>query len=115
MRKYLDDAGGDIEILHLSPHIIQINPIEVEWREIRATIADIFFDGLDSMRDTIRQIIHNGEMPIVKMAAGTIAARYISELSRGRKRSVRIAILYKSICLRTRTSSTTSPRQVIRW
>ncbi|MYB30763.1 MAG: hypothetical protein F4Y18_07015 [Cenarchaeum sp. SB0663_bin_5] len=67
MRKCLDDSGGDIEILHLPPHTSQLNPIEVEWREIRAAIADIFFYGLDSMRDAIRQVIRNGEIPIVKM------------------------------------------------
>ncbi len=67
MRKCLDDSGGDIEILHLPLYAPQLNPIEIEWREIRAAIADIFFDILDSMRDAIRQIIRNGEIPIVKM------------------------------------------------
>ena len=67
MRKCLDDAGGDVEILHLPPRTPQLNPIEVEWREIKAAIADIFFDGLDRMRDAIRRMIRNGEIPIVKM------------------------------------------------
>ena len=66
MRRCLDDSGGDIEILHLPPHTAQLNPIEVEWKEIRAAIIDIFFDGLDSMRDAIRRMIRNREIPIVK-------------------------------------------------
>ena len=37
-------------------------------------IADIFFDGLDRMRDAIRRIIRNGEMPIVKMFGWLLAA-----------------------------------------
>ena len=27
--------GGDVEILHLPPRTPQLNPIEVEWREIK--------------------------------------------------------------------------------
>ena len=74
MRKCLDDAGGDVEILHLPPHTPQISPIEVEWREIRAAIADIFFDGLYRMRDAIRWMIRNGEIQIVKTFDWLLAA-----------------------------------------
>lgn len=67
MRACLDDMSGDVEILHLPPHTPQLNPLEIQWREIKAAIADILFGGLDKMRDTIRQMILNGEMPIVRM------------------------------------------------
>lgn len=67
MRKCPDDSGGDIDILHLPLYAPQLNPIEIEWREIKAAIADIFFDDLDSMRDAIRRMISNGEIQIVKM------------------------------------------------
>lgn len=61
------NAGGDVEMIHLPPRTPQLNPIEVEWREIRAAIADTFFDSLDRMRDAARRMIRNGEMPFVKM------------------------------------------------
>ncbi len=48
--------------------------IEVEWRGIKAAIADIFFGGLDKMRDAIRRMIRNGEIPIVKMFDWLLAA-----------------------------------------
>ena len=67
MRKCLDDADGDMEILHISPHTPQLNPIEIEWWEIRTAIADIFFGGLDKMRDMIIRMFHNKEIPIVKL------------------------------------------------
>lgn len=54
-------------MLHLPPRTPQINPIEVERREIKAAIAYISFDGLDKMRDTTRRMIRNGEIHIVKM------------------------------------------------
>ena len=55
-------AGG---IIHIPPHTPQLNPIEIEWREIKAAIADIF-GGPDKMRDAIICMLHNKEMPTVK-------------------------------------------------
>lgn len=52
---------------HPSPRTAQINPAGTEWWEIRAAIADILFDGLDGMRDAIRQIIGNGQMQAARM------------------------------------------------
>ncbi|MCE2509331.1 MAG: hypothetical protein J4G04_08625 [Nitrosopumilaceae archaeon] len=40
---------------------------EIEWREIRAAIADIFFGSLDKMRDAIMVWFRNREIPIVKL------------------------------------------------
>lgn len=74
MRKCLDDADGDVEILHLPARTPQLNPIEVEWREIKAAIASIFFDGLEKMRNAIRRMIRNGKIPIVKMFDWLLAA-----------------------------------------
>ena len=45
----------------------QLNPIEMQWREIKAAIADIFFRGLDKMRDAIMEWLHNKEIPISKL------------------------------------------------
>ena len=61
-------------MVHIPPHTPQLNPIEIQWREIRAAIADIFFGGLDKMRDAIRRMIRNGGMPIVKMFGWLLAA-----------------------------------------
>lgn len=60
-------------MLHLPPRTPQPSPIEVEWRKIKTAVADIF-DGLDRMRDAIRRMIRNGEMPIVKMLDWLLAA-----------------------------------------
>ena len=74
MRKCLEDAGGDVEMLHLPAHTPQLNPIKVEWREIKAAIANIFFGSREKMRDAIRRMIRNGEIPIVKMFDWLLAA-----------------------------------------
>lgn len=41
--------------------------IEIEWREIKAAIADTFFGGLDKMRDAIIRMLYNKEIPIVRL------------------------------------------------
>ena len=39
-----------------------LNPIEIQWQEIKASIADL--GGLEKMRDAI---LYNKEIPIVKL------------------------------------------------
>ena len=51
MREYVAGTnGGRRNHAHPLPTPPQLNPIEIEWREIKAAIADIFFGGLDKMR-----------------------------------------------------------------
>ena len=58
MSEYVAGTNGAVEIIHIPPHTPQLNPIETEWREIKAAIADIFFGGLDKMRDAIIRMLH---------------------------------------------------------
>ena len=74
MRKCLEGAGGDVEVLHLPAHAPQLNPVGVAWREIKAAIANVFLDGPEKMRDAIRWRIRNGEIPTVKMFDWLLAA-----------------------------------------
>ena len=67
MSKYIASTNGAVEMVHIPSHTPQLNPIETEWREIRAAIADIFFGGLDKMRDAIIRMLRNREMSIVKL------------------------------------------------
>ena len=67
MRDYISGTDGAVEMVHIPPHTPQLNPIEIQWREIRAAIADIFFGGLDKMRDAIIRMFHNKEIAIVKL------------------------------------------------
>ena len=67
MSEYIAGTDGAVEMVHIPSHTPQLNPIETEWREIRAAIADIFFGDPDRMRDAIIRMFHNGEIPIVKL------------------------------------------------
>ena len=67
MNDYIKSAKGDVVLWSLSPRTPQHNPIEIQWREIRRAVADIFFGGLDDLQKRIRQLLHSGDVPIVKL------------------------------------------------
>ena len=67
MDKYIKSTKGDVVLWFLPPRTPQHNPIEVQWREIRRAVADLFFGGLDELQKRIRQLLHSGEVPIVKL------------------------------------------------
>ena len=66
MRDYISGTDGAVEMVHIPPHTPQLNPIEIQWREIRAAIADVF-GSPDKMRDAIIRMFHNKEIAIVKL------------------------------------------------
>ena len=69
--KQMDDCikstKGDVVLRFLPPRTPQHNPIEIQWREIRRAVADIFFGRLDELQKRIRQLLHSGEVSIVKL------------------------------------------------
>ena len=67
MNDYIARTDGAVEMVHIRPHTPHLNPIEMEWREIRAAIADIILGGLDRMRDAIIRMLHSREIPIVQL------------------------------------------------
>ena len=67
MDEYIESTKGDVVLWFLPPRTPQHNPIEVQWREIRRAVADLFFGGLDELQKRIRQLLHSGEVPIVKL------------------------------------------------
>ena len=67
IRYYISGTNGTVEMVHIPLYTPQLNPIEIEWREIKAVTADTFFRGLDKMRDAIIHMFRNREIPIVKL------------------------------------------------
>ena len=67
MSDYIESTKGDVVLWFLPPRTPQHNPIEIQWSEIRRAVADIFFGGLDELQKRIRQLLHSGEVPIVKL------------------------------------------------
>ena len=45
MNDYIKSTKGDVVLWFLPPRTPQHNPIEMQWREIRRAVADIFLEG----------------------------------------------------------------------
>ena len=43
MPHYINSTNGAVEMIHFLPHTPQLNPIEIEWMDIKRAVADIFF------------------------------------------------------------------------
>ena len=69
MKDYIKNTKGNVVLWFLPPCTPQHNPIEIQWRGIRRAVADIFFGGLDELQKRIRQLLHSGKVPIVKLFA----------------------------------------------
>ena len=67
MRDHIAATNGNVEMIHFLPHTPQLNPIEIQWREIKRAIADIFFGGLEKLQEAVMRMLKNGEIAIVKM------------------------------------------------
>ena len=67
MTYYVNSTNGTVEMIHFLPHTPQLNPIEIEWREIKRAVADIFFGGLDELQEAIRRMLANEEIAMVKL------------------------------------------------
>ena len=67
MTHYINSTDGAVEMIHFLPHTPQLNPIEIEWREIKRTVADIFFGGPDELQEAITRMLANEEIAIVKL------------------------------------------------
>ena len=64
MDDYIESTKGDVALVVSAPSTPQHNPKEVQWREIRRAVADIFFAGLDICKTRIWQLLHSGEVPM---------------------------------------------------
>ena len=67
MPHYINGTNGAVEMIHFLPHTPQLSPIEIEWREIKRAVADIFFGGLDELQEAITRMPANEWIAIVKL------------------------------------------------
>ena len=67
MDEYIPSTKGDAVLWFLPHRTPQHNPTEIQWRKIRRAVTDILFGGLDELQKRIRQLLHSGEAPIVKL------------------------------------------------
>ena len=67
VNEYVKNTNGDAVLQFLPPRTLQHNPVKMQWQEIRRVVAGIYFRDAAKMQKRIRQILHSGEVPIVKL------------------------------------------------
>ena len=73
IREYLESTGGDVVLMYLPPYTPQLNPIEVQWRMIKARLACRYFATEDEMECSIVRLVESGEVQPVRISDLPIA------------------------------------------
>ena len=68
IQKYLKSAGGDVVLIYLPPYTPQLNPIEVQWRMIKARLACRYHSTEDEMERSIIRLVESGEVQPVRIS-----------------------------------------------
>lgn len=64
VNRFIESTGGDIELVFLPPYTPQLNPIEVQWRELKRLLAGQCFDSLEDLKDAIETIVEKELRPV---------------------------------------------------
>ena len=59
IQRYLKSTGGDVVLIYLPPHTPQLNPVEIQWRVIKARLAGRYHSTEDAMEDSLIAHIPN--------------------------------------------------------
>ena len=59
--------NGGIVLKYFPPYTPELNPVEVQWRGIKKGTANTLYEGTDEMKRSIKVMLGNGEVRVVKM------------------------------------------------
>ena len=61
--------GGNVVLEYFLPYTPELNPVEVQWRGIKKGTANTLYEGIEAMQRSIKAMLGNGEVRIVKMVS----------------------------------------------
>ena len=68
IQEYLESTNGDVVLIYLPPYTPQLNPIEIQWRMIKARLAARYFATNDEMEDSIIRLVESGEVQPIRIS-----------------------------------------------
>ena len=68
IQEYMESTGGDVVLIYLPPYTPQLNPIEIQWRMIKARLAARYFATEDEMEDSLIRLVESGEVQPVRIS-----------------------------------------------
>lgn len=63
VNRFVESTGGDIVLVFLPPYTPQLNPMEIQWRELKRLLAGQCFRSLEDLRDAIVTIVDKEMKP----------------------------------------------------
>ncbi len=67
VKEHLKSSNGCIKIIHFPRYTPKLNPIEIQWREIKKNLGNQFFAGTMQMKECFKRLIRTGGVPVVKL------------------------------------------------
>jgi transposase len=67
VRKHLEASKNAVKIIHFPRYTPELNPIEVQWRQIKHNLGNQFFTDTNQMKNCFDELIQRGEVPVVKL------------------------------------------------
>lgn len=67
VRRHLKSTKRSVVIIHFPRYTPELNPIEVQWREIKKNLGNQFFAGTDQVKECFDDLLRTGHVPVVKM------------------------------------------------
>ena len=68
VEEFIKSTGGDIVLVFLPPYTPQLNPMEIQWRELKRLLACRYFDSLEELKDAIKAIAQKELKPVKIMS-----------------------------------------------
>lgn len=67
VKKFLKKSKRDVVIRYFPPYTPELNPIEIQWRDIKRSTANQYFFNCVEMKDSIRCVLNSREVKVVKL------------------------------------------------
>lgn len=67
VKRFLKSTKRSAVIIHFPRYTPELNPIEVQWRQIKKNLGNQFFADTGEMKECFNDLIQTGQVPVVKM------------------------------------------------
>ena len=74
VRKFVESTDGNLELIFLPPYTPQLNPIEMQWREIKRLLSGRYFGSVDELKEAIMTLVNEQQMRPVNLMSYMVPA-----------------------------------------
>ena len=67
VKKFLKKSKGNVIIRYFPAYTPELNPIEIQWRDIKKSNANQYFADCKDMREFIINVLNSGEVKVIKL------------------------------------------------